>query len=98
MVEIEDPRGLTFKSWKAYAKFCELEVKQLQQLLPSEDVKNAFEGTKRAAKYKKIKFEDSTECPQCGCSTLKQDGVELSCSGCEFSEILDIADFPKLQF
>lgn len=58
MVEIEDPRGLTFKSWKAYAQFCDLEIQQLQQLLPSEDVKNAFEGAKRSAKYKKIRFTE----------------------------------------
>lgn len=53
MVEIED-RGLTFKSYKSYAKFLELEVKQLQQLLPSDDVGRAFYGARRDAAYKKI--------------------------------------------
>ncbi len=44
-VEIED-RGMTFKSWKSYAKFLEIEVKKLQQLLPTDQVASAFEGAK----------------------------------------------------
>ena len=37
MVEIED-RGRTFRSWKAYAKALEKEVKCLQQFLSAERV------------------------------------------------------------
>lgn len=37
MVEIED-RGRTFKSWEAYAKALEKEVKCLQQFLTSDRV------------------------------------------------------------
>jgi len=48
MKEIED-RGLTFKSWKSYAKFLQAEVKKLQQFLDSDHVTAAFEGAKREA-------------------------------------------------
>lgn len=53
-MDIEDSRGLTFKSWKSYARFLKLEIKQLQQLLPSEDVSRAFRGAVNNAKYQKI--------------------------------------------
>jgi len=43
MTDIED-RNLVFKSWKNYAQFLKLEVAQLQQLLPTKDVSNAFHG------------------------------------------------------
>lgn len=46
MVEIED-RDMNFKSWKLYAKFLEFEVKKLQQLLSTDEVKDAYTGAKR---------------------------------------------------
>jgi len=48
-MEIED-RGLVFKSWRAYAKFLEAEVRHLQQFLDSEKVKLAFIGAKKERK------------------------------------------------
>ena len=44
MTDIED-RNLVFKSWKKYATFLLTENRQLQQLLPTKDVNNAFYGT-----------------------------------------------------
>ena len=38
MVEIED-RGITYKSWKTYAKALQKEVKCLQQLISNDRVK-----------------------------------------------------------
>ena len=58
MVEIVDERGLTFRSWKTYAKFLDIEIRKLQQLLPSEDVSRAFKGAVKDAKYKKIRFSE----------------------------------------
>jgi len=46
MIEIED-RELIFKSYKSYAKFLNIEIRKLQQLLPSSDVKNCYYGAKR---------------------------------------------------
>lgn len=43
---IED-REMKFKSYKPYAKFLKIEVAKLQQLLPTSDVKNCFDGAKR---------------------------------------------------
>jgi len=53
---IED-RGLIFKSWKSYAKFLEIEVKKLQQLLTAEQVERAFVGAVKEAKAKHIRFQ-----------------------------------------
>ena len=49
MVEIED-REMIFKSHKAYAKFLEIEVGKLQQLLTTEEVKSCYLGAKREFK------------------------------------------------
>lgn len=38
---------MTFKSWKSYAKFLEIEVSKLQQLLSSDEVKSSYNGAKR---------------------------------------------------
>jgi len=46
MVEIED-RDMIFKSYKLYARFLEFEVKKLQQLLSSNEIKSAYSGAKR---------------------------------------------------
>lgn len=51
-MDIND-RGLTFKSWKSYARFLELEVKRLQQLLPTDKIVSAFEGAKREIERKR---------------------------------------------
>jgi len=46
MVEIDD-RGIVYKSWKSYAKALVLEIKKLQQLLPTKDVNLCFNAVKR---------------------------------------------------
>lgn len=48
MVDIED-RGITFRSWKKYAKALIAEVKCLQQLLPTDSVALGFRAFKREA-------------------------------------------------
>lgn len=61
MVEIED-REMTFRSWKAYSNFLKIEVRKLQQLLPTSDVANCYRGAKkdfeREQKYVKQKKGD----------------------------------------
>ena len=52
MVEISDDRGITFKSWKNYARFLELEVKKLQQLTYPYTVRAALVGAKVEAHRK----------------------------------------------
>jgi len=49
MVEVED-RGITFKSWKAYARALKAEVKCLQQLSSDRIVEAGFRAFKREAK------------------------------------------------
>lgn len=51
MVDIEDSRGLMFRSWKKYAEFLRMEVMKLQQFLDPEHVRMAFEGAKRDFGY-----------------------------------------------
>jgi len=48
MVEIES-RGITFRSWKSYAKALAAEVKCLQQFLETKDVERGFNAFKREA-------------------------------------------------
>jgi len=60
MVEIED-REITYSSYKSYAEALKLEVQKLQQLLPSEDVKRAYESVKKAVRNKKLKGRIWTE-------------------------------------
>lgn len=57
MQEVES-RGLSFNSWKAYAVFLASEVRQLQQLLPSAQVEQAFEGAKRECQRKGVRGID----------------------------------------
>ncbi len=54
MVEIED-RDIVFSSNKMYIKALQLEIKQLQQLLPSEKIQSAYGAVKRAVRNKEIK-------------------------------------------
>lgn len=60
MTEIED-RDIIFSSYKMYAKALALEVKQLQQLLPTDEIQPAYEAVKRAVRKKKIKGRIWTE-------------------------------------
>ena len=46
MVEIED-REMKFKSYKSYATFLKIEVRKLQQLLPTYDIQSSYLGAKR---------------------------------------------------
>jgi len=48
MVEIED-RGITFKSWKRYARALSAEVRCLQQFLDSDHVKAGFRAFQKEA-------------------------------------------------
>lgn len=61
MVEIED-RGINYKSNKMYIKALHHEIRALQQLLPSDDVKRCFDSVVRAVKSGKIKGEVTDFC------------------------------------
>ena len=56
MTEIED-RDLRFKSYKNYAKALALEIRKLQQLLPSKEIQSAYESVKNAVRKEELKAE-----------------------------------------
>jgi hypothetical protein len=57
MTEIEDSRGVTYHSWKSYAKALEEEVKCLQQLLDTDDCSACWEAVLLEIRRGRIKAE-----------------------------------------
>ena len=53
-VEIED-REIIYKSYKSYAAALKIEVRSLQQLLPTEDIQRAYNAVKRAVREGKVR-------------------------------------------